>query len=112
MRQWNTEKERLEYHFEHGLVKENELDFGRIMPFGKYKGKFIYHLLVKHWRYMDWICNNTKFKLTEDEIWWKCQIDLVIELSNADRIISGVGSMLGKMEIGSENLENPHQVVE
>lgn len=106
-----TDKELLEKKYNAGKVTANDLDFGRTMPFGKYKGHHIYHLLVKHWRYMDWIVHNTTFTLTDTEKWWKAKIDIVIECRKADNLITGLAGMMG-MAIPEENIENPHQVIE
>lgn len=105
-----TDTEILIEKYNGGNVTEEDLSFGRIMPFGKYKGKYIYHLLVKHWRYMDWIVNNTKFKLTETEKWWKNKIDITIAIVRADKILNGLP--LPSSNILMPNIENPHLIIE
>ena len=86
------------------------LDFGRKMPFGKYKGNAVYVLLVKHPMYMAWILENTSFKLTDDEKWLKDRVDIAVECYRADRLIAGLA---GQMHLGGvDNIENPHWIVE
>lgn len=105
-----TDKELLQKKYDSANVTESDLSFGRTMPFGKYKGKYIYYLLVKHHRYMQWALEGTSFTLTETERWWKNKIDTVIELAKADRLISG---LCGQMNLGGmDNIENPHSIVE
>ena len=106
-----NEKELLEKKYQTDKVCESDLSFGRIMPFGKYKGKYIYHLLVKHHRYMDWIVNNTQFKLTETEMWWKKKIDDFIDDCRCDRVLQAVSPYF--MTMGDiEHEDNPHAIVE
>lgn len=106
-----NDKERLKSWYNAGARNPSEqLDFGRKMPFGKYKGKAVYCLLVKHPMYMSWILENTGFKLTETEAWWKAKVDLAIELYRADRLIAG---LVGQMHLGGVgNIENPHWIIE
>lgn len=106
-----TDKEILLDKYNKDEVTYNHLSFGRQMPFGKYKGQYIYYLLVKHWRYMDWIVTNTDFILTDTEKWWKSKIDTFIECRKADNLISGLAGMLGSC-IPLENENNPHLVIE
>ena len=105
------DKSRLQKWYSMGARRPAEcLDFGRVMPFGKYKGTAVYCLLVKHPFYMSWILENTGFKLTETEAWWKAKVDLAIELWRADRLIAGLA---GQMHLGGvSNIENPHWIVE
>ena len=105
-----SEKETLIERYNEGKVSENDLNFGRKMPFGKHKGKPIYHLLVKHWRYMDWITHNTDFQLNETEKWWKSKIDYTIEAIRADNIISGLCRLMPLA--GELPITNPHLIVE
>lgn len=105
-----TDKELLQKKYDSGSVTESDLSFGRTMPYGKYKGKYIYYLLVKHHRYMQWALDETSFSLAETERWWKNKIDTVIELAKADRLISG---LCGQMSLGGmDNVENPHSIIE
>ena len=104
-------KEILEEKYRKGQVSVDDLAFGRKIPFGKYKGQFIYHLLVKHWRYMDWVVKNTGFRLTETEAWWKNKIDTFIECRKADNLIFCLSGMLGSV-VPMENENNPHCAVE
>lgn len=93
-----------------GRRADIHLDFGRKMPFGKYKNTAVNILLVKHPMYMDWILNNTTFRLDEDEKWLKDRVDLVLECARVDNIIFGLRSQTGLG--GVDNIENPHWIVE
>ena len=46
-----TDKELLQKKYDSGSVTESDLSFGRTMPYGKYKGKYIYYLLVSSYAY-------------------------------------------------------------
>ena len=49
-----TDREKLETWYKNGASNATVcLDFGRKMPFGKYKGNAVYVLLVKHPMYME-----------------------------------------------------------
>lgn len=41
-----TDKELLEQRFRDEKVSDEDLAFGRIMPFGKHKGMYLYRLLI------------------------------------------------------------------
>lgn len=84
---------------------------GRTMPFGKYKGEPIVWLLTKHRYYMDWIVNNTQFKLNDLEKWWKDKVDTFVAIKSADRVILGVARYVGGC-IESYIETNPHVCVE
>ena len=106
-----TDREKLETWYKHGASNAVVcLDFGRKMPFGRYKGNAVYVLLVKHPMYMEWILKNTGFKLNDDEEWLKAKVDLALECARADRLIFGLCSQLGFG--GVDNIENPHWCVE
>lgn len=86
------------------------LNFGRKMPFGKHKGMYMYCLIVKHPMYLNWILNNTGFRLTQDESWWKQKIDDALDRYRFAKICSGLAS---QMHLGGVyNIENPHWIVE
>lgn len=106
-----THKEILTEKYNNDKVTAQDLNFGRQITFGKYKGQYIYYLLVKHWRYMDWLIANTGFVLTETEKWWKSKIDTFIECRKADYLISGLVGMMDSC-IPLENENNPHIIVE
>ena len=95
-------------------VKINKLrDIGRKMPFGKYKGESVLWLLVKHWRYMQWICDNTKFKLNDTEIWFNTYLDEQDHLQYVDNILYGLNQVASKDGIIDNFPEtNPHYIVE
>ena len=88
-------------------------DIGRKMPFGKYKGKSVLWLLVKHWKYMEWICSNTNFKLNETEKWFNEYLDEQEELKQTDNIIYGLYQVTSKCDVIETFPEdNPHYIVE
>ena len=101
-----TDKKRLTKKLNEGTLKEKDLSFGRPMPFGKYQGKPVYHLLIKHPFYMDWVIKQTGFVLTETESWWKSQVDLAIEIARADRLIGSLPTPSASIIL--PNIDNPH----
>lgn len=107
-----NEKEILERKYNTGKVRENDLSFGRIMPFGKYKGKYIYHLLVKHHRYMDWIVKNTQFGLTETEMWWKKKIDDFVSSMEDSRTVQLLSCLVGYLPTDNSYENDPHSILE
>ena len=104
------DKERLQSLYDSGHISSSDLKFGRKIPFGKYKGEYIFFLLAAHPYYMDWVVNNTQFTLNETEAWWKAKADLEFEALRADRLIYALKSQmyLG----GMDNEDNPHAIVE
>lgn len=106
-----TNRQRLEDWFNSGCSGAfTQLDFGRKMPFGKYKNTAVNILLVKRPMYMDWILKNTTFKLDEDEKWLKNKVDIALECARVDSLIFGLRS---QMRLGGvDNMENPHWIVE
>jgi hypothetical protein len=106
-----TDRQRLESWYRRGCTNPSvQLDFGRKMPFGKYRNTAVYILIVKHPRYMDWILENTNFHLNEDEKWLKYRVDMALECASADNLIFGLRSQMGLG--GVDNMENPHWIVE
>ena len=103
-----TTKERLIKLYNNGKVTKQDLCFGRIMPVGKYKGCYIFHLLVKHHRYMDWMVKEAKFGLTPIEIWWKNKIDTFIAIRKADNLIGGLAACGCDASDILPNIENPY----
>ena len=88
-------------------------DIGRKMPFGKYKGKSVLWLLVKHWKYMEWICSNTNFKLNETEKWFNTYLDEQDHLQYVDNILYGLKQVVSKDTVIDNFPEtNPHYIVE
>ena len=107
----SDDRKKLESWYNNGAYNASlNLNFGRKMPFGKYKGNTVYFLLVKHPKYMSWILENTGFELNEDEEWLKSIVELAIECVRADRLIMGLRTQIGLG--GVDNIENPHWCVE
>lgn len=99
------------------LTREQKLErlksIGRTMPFGKYKGKSILYLLVKHYKYMEWVINNTQFKLNEVEKWWDDELSDRMQLQRVDNLLynlCGIASKSGVIDSFPET--NPHWAVE
>ena len=70
-----TIKELLQNKINDGTICGKDLIIGRVMNFGKYKGKHILWLLSKHPFYMKWIIENTPFHLNDVEQWWKEEVE-------------------------------------
>ena len=91
-----TDRQRLEAWYRRGCTNASgRLDFGRKMPFGKYRNIAIYILIVKHPRYMNWILENTDFHLNEDEKWLKYRVDMTLECASVDNLVFGLRSQMG-----------------
>lgn len=105
-----TDKDLLQEKINDGTISSDDLMFGRKMPFGKYKGKYMYWLVVKHPYYVKWAVEQVKFKLTETEHWlWKECLD-GLYLCKIDRLIYDLGKQVIKSGYLPES--NPHLIVE
>ena len=105
-----TIKELLQNKINDGTICSDDLLIGRIMNFGKYRGKYILWLLSKHPFYMKWIIENTSLQLNDVEQWWKAQVETALLLAHVDSIIYGVGKQVIKH--GDLTESNPHYIVE
>lgn len=86
---------------------------GRKMPFGKYKGDSVLYLLVKHWKYMQWVLDNTNFKLNETEEWFNNYLDEQESLQYTDKILYGLSQVTSKSNVIDNFPEtNPHYIIE
>lgn len=86
---------------------------GRKMPFGKYKGDSVLYLLVKHWKYMQWVIDNTNFKLNETEEWFNNYLDEQKSLQYTDKILYGLSQVTSKSNVIDNFPEtNPHYIIE
>lgn len=86
---------------------------GRNMPFGKYKGDSVLWLLVKHWKYMQWILDNTNFKLNETEEWFNNYLDEQESLQYTDKILYGLSQVTSNSSVIDDFPEtNPHYIIE
>ena len=86
---------------------------GRKMPFGKYKGDSVLYLLVKHWKYMQWVLDNTNFKLNETEEWFNNYLDEQESLQYTDKILYGLSKVTSKSNVIDNFPEtNPHYIIE
>ncbi len=112
-----NDKEKLQKWF-NDIVSERTTDteplrFGRVMPFGKHKGEHVYWLLVTYPSYMNWITNNTSYRLSEVEEWWRATLD---EQRSFERRVNmlDLASEIFKHDPVSmcPHIDNPHWIVE
>lgn len=105
-----TIKELLQNKINDGTICSDDLLIGRIMNFGKYRGKYILWLLSKHPFYMKWIVENTSLQLNDVEQWWKEEVETALLFAHVDSIIYRVGKQVIKH--GNLPESNPHYIVE
>ncbi len=105
----NEEKQLLRKNIHNDTTQENDYQFGRIMPFGKYKGWRVYYMILKHPCYAKWINNNTNFKFNETETWW---LNEIFDLVRLDNLIGALGIAVVRYGEMPENIENPHSIIE
>lgn len=107
----SDDRKKLESWYNNGAYNASlNLNFGRKMPFGKYKGNTVYILLVKHPKYMGWILENTDFHLNENGKWLKDKVDTALACVRVNNLVFGLRS---QMRLGGvDNIENPHWIVE
>lgn len=103
------EKQYLQKNLSDYTTQENYYQFGRIMPFGKYKGWYIYYMILKHPGYAKWVNDNTNFKFNETETWW---LNEIFDLVRLDNLIGALGIAVVKYGALPENIENPHLIIE
>lgn len=103
------DKQLLQKNLHNDTTREEDYQFGRIMPFGKYKGWRVYYMILRHPRYTKWINDNTDFKLNETEMWW---LNEIIDFVRLDNLINSLGVAVIKYGELPENIENPHLIVE
>lgn len=103
------EKQLLQKNLSNDTTQEDRYKFGRIMPFGKYKGWYVYYMILKHPHYTKWIHDNTNFKLNETEMWW---LNEIVDLIRLDKLISALGVAVTRYGEMPENIENPHSIIE
>lgn len=86
---------------------------GRKIPFGKYKGDSVLYLLVKHWKYMQWILDNTNFKLNETEEWFNNYLNEQESLQYTDKILYRLFHVASKSGVIDNFPEtNPYYIIE
>jgi len=105
-----TIKELLQSKINDGTICGDDLLIGRQMSFGKYKGNYVLWLLSMHPFYMKWVVENTSFRLTDVEQWWKEEVETALLLERVDSIIYGLGKQVIKH--GELPESNPHYIVE
>lgn len=103
------DKQLLQKNLHNDTTREEDYQFGRIMPFGKYKGWRVYYMILRHPRYTKWINDNTDFKLNETEMWW---LNEIIDFVRLDNLINALGAAVIKYGELPENIGNPHLIVE
>lgn len=103
-------KELLQSKINNSSICANDLKIGRVMSFGKYKGKHVLLLLSKHPHYMQWVVDNTNFHLSDLELWWKDMVDTALLVTECDRLVYALGKQVVKE--GELPETNPHYIVE
>ena len=103
------EKQLLQKNINNDTTLEEDYQFGRIMPYGKYRGWRIYYMILKHTRYSMWIKDNKIFNFNEIETWW---LNEIIDLVRTDNLISALGRAVIKYGELPKNIENPHSFIE
>lgn len=103
------DKQLLQKNIINDTPMEEDYQFGRIMPYGKYRGWRIYYMILKHPRYSMWLKDNKIFNFNETEIWW---LNEIIDLVRADNLISALGVAVIRYGELPENIENPHEIIE
>jgi len=103
------DKQLLQKNLHNDTANEKDYRFGRIMPFGKYKGWYMYYMILKHPRYTKWINDNTNFKLNKTEEWW---LQEIIDLVRFNNLINYIGAAVIRYGELPENIENPHEIIE
>lgn len=106
------EKQKLLYNLQNDISGETNYRFGRKMHFGKYKGWYIYWMILKHRFYAKWLQDNTDFKFNETESWWLDRINDIGEEIRLNNILNFIGSAVIRYGELPENIENPHQILE
>lgn len=105
-----TDREILQSKIDDKSLCKNDLFFGRKMPFGKYKGQFVYWVVVAHPYYATWVKKNTNFRFTETESWLHNECLDELNTGNLNRLIYDLSKQVQKL--GNIPEINPHFVVE
>lgn len=105
-----TEREILQHKIDDKSLCQSDLLFGRKMPFGKYKDKYVYWVVVKHPHYATWVKKNTNFRFTETESWLHNECLDELNTGNLNRLIYDLSKQVQKLGYIPET--NPHFVVE
>ena len=103
------EKYLLQKNIHNDTTLEKDYRFGRIMPYGKYRGWRIYYMILRHPRYSMWMRDNKFFNFNETEIWW---LNEIIDIVRTDNLISALGVAVIRYGELPENIENPHSFIE
>jgi len=106
------DKKRLSENLKNDTTWEVYYRFGRTMPFGKYKGWYIYYMILRHHLYTKWIIENTQFKFNETELWWLDRINEIAENARLNNLLNALGAAIIHYGELPENVENPHAIVE
>ena len=106
------EKQILQNNLKNDIAGETNYQFGRKMPFGKYKGWYIYWMMLKHPFYSKWINENTQFKFNETELWWLAKVGEIYEEVRLNNLIGALGAAVARHGELPGNIENPHSIIE
>ena len=106
------DKERLQNNLKKDIGGEANYSFGRKMPFGKYKGWYVYWMMLKHPFYTKWVKENTQFNFNETELWWLDTVLDIYEDIRLNNLLGWLGAAVVRYGELPGNIENPHSIVE
>lgn len=106
------DKKKLQYNLKNDISGEFNYMFGRKIPFGKYKGWYIYWMILKHPFYAKWLNENTQYKFNETELWWLEVVKEIYEEIRLNNILNALGMAVISYGELPKNIENPHTIIE
>lgn len=106
-----TEKDKLECLLKDRNATHKDLRFGRKFWFGKYKGDYIYRVILVNPPYVKWLLNNTQFNLNDTEQWWFNHIQELSSQIYADKVIDLAVQHLSEFMPSDEEC-NPYAIIE
>ena len=106
------ERQHLQHNLQNDIAGETNYQFGRKMPFGKYKGWYIYWMMLKHPFYSKWVNENTQFKFNETELWWLDRVSDIYEDIRVNSLINALAAAVMRYGELPENEDNPHWIIE
>ena len=107
-----TDKELLQDNLKNDRSQESSYQFGRVVPFGKYKGWRVYYMILRHRFYAKWLNENTNFKFNETEMWWLDRINDIGEEVRLNNLLVALGGAVIRYGELPDNIENPHSIIE
>ena len=107
-----TDKELLQDNLKNDRSQDSSYQFGRVVPFGKYKGWRVYYMILRHRFYAKWLNENTNFKFNETEMWWLDRINDIGEEVRLNNLLVALGGAVIRYGELPDNIENPHSIIE